>query len=380
MIVGAGPAGLAGGVQLQRLGVPAVIFERAPRVAESWRNRYDRLRLNTCRWTSTLPDSRYPRGAGLFPTRDQMVEYLEQYAEGHGLDIRLGTQVESIDRQDGGWALRTTDGTFSTSHVIVATGHQHTPQIPAWPGREQFQGRLLHAAEYRNAGEFQGLDVLVVGPGCSGMEIAYDLAEGGAGRVWVSVRTQPNIMLRQSGGLPGDVPARASLRLPPRLADRISGFVSRMTVGDLRQWGLSPPDEGIFTRMHRDAKVPAIVDKEVIEAIKSGRVEIVGALASLDPSGVSLSDGCRIEPGAIVAATGYGTGLEAVVGHLGVLDERGYPLVQGGPAAAPGLRFIGYWSVPGQIGEMGREARRAAKGIKRELDASATVRPTTPAS
>jgi cation diffusion facilitator CzcD-associated flavoprotein CzcO len=347
-----------------------VVLERAESVASSWRGRYDRLRLNTCRWTSTLPDSRYPRGTGLFPTRDQMVEYLEQYADGHGLDIRYGTRVESIDREDGGWSVQTTKDAYSASHVIVATGHQHTPQIPAWPGRDEYQGRLMHTAEYRNADEFQGIDVLVVGPGSSGMEIAHDLAEGGAGRVWVSVRTQPNIILRQSGGLPGDIPARASLRLPPRVADRITSVVCRLTIGDLSSWGLRPPDEGIFSRMHRDAKVPAIVDKEVIGAIKSGRLEIVGAVQSLDAQSVGLADGSRLEPGAIIAATGYGSGLEPVVGHLGVLDERGYPLVHGGPAAAPGLRFLGYWPIPGQIGEMGREARRAAREIKRELDAS----------
>jgi cation diffusion facilitator CzcD-associated flavoprotein CzcO len=357
------------------LEVPAVILERADRVADSWRNRYDRLRLNTCRWTSTLPDSRYPRGAGLFPSRDDMVGYLEEYANRNELDIRPGVRVESIDRVDGGWSVRTTGDTYTTPQVLVAMGHQHTPQIPDWPGRGEYRGRLLHTANYRNADEFQGASVLVVGPGCSGMEIAYDLAEGGARRVWLSVRTPPNIMLRQSGGLPGDLPARASLRLPPRLADSISGLVSRLTVGDLRQWGLTRPDEGIFSRMHRDAKVPAIVDKEVIDAIKSRRVEIVSALASLDASGVVLTDGTRLDAEAIIAATGYGSGLEPIVGHLGVLDERGYPSVQGGPAAAPGLRFIGYWPVPGQIGEMGREARRAAKEIKRELDASAPARP-----
>jgi hypothetical protein len=99
-------------------------------------------------------------------------------------------------------------------------------------------------------------------------------------------------------------------------------------------------------------------------------LEIVGALTSLDASGVLLADGSRVNPGAIIAATGYGSGLETVVGQLGVLDERGYPKVHGGAAAAPGLRFIGYQPRPGQIGAMGREAARAAKEIKRELDAA----------
>ena len=101
----------------------------------------------------------------------------------------------------------------------MATGRDHTPHMPSWPGHDRYTGRLLHAAAYRNARPFRGARVAVAGAGCSGLEIAYDLAEGGAERVRVCIRTQPNIMLRQSGGLPGDLPATALLRLPPRIAD-----------------------------------------------------------------------------------------------------------------------------------------------------------------
>jgi cation diffusion facilitator CzcD-associated flavoprotein CzcO len=80
--------------------------------------------------------------------------------------------------------------------VIVATGYDNAPFLPAWPGRERFHGQVMHSREYKNAAPFQGREVLVVGPGCSGMEIAYDLAEGGAKRVWLSARTPPNILLR----------------------------------------------------------------------------------------------------------------------------------------------------------------------------------------
>jgi cation diffusion facilitator CzcD-associated flavoprotein CzcO len=372
VIVGAGAAGLAAGAELRRLGVQSVVMERADALGASWRARYDRLRLNTPRWTSSLPGSRYPRGTPLFPSRDEMVGYLEDYAQRNQLDVRLGTQVQRVERDDGGWSLRTTARGHQARQVVIATGYEHTPRIPQWPGIETYRGRLQHAAEYRNPDEFRGVDALVVGPGCSGMEIAYDLAEGGAGRVWIAVRTQPNIMLRQSGGLPGDLPAIAMLRLPPRIADRVVGFIRRLTVGDLGRWGLVPPEEGIFSRHHREGKAPAIVDKEVIDSIKNGRIEIVGAVGSLDEAGALLADGRRLEAGAIIAATGYGSGLEDMVGHLGVLDDRGVPRVHGGRAATPGLRFIGYRPRPGQIGELGREAGRAASAIKSEL-APATV-------
>ena len=368
LIVGAGPAGLAAAAELGRRGISAVVLERGDCVAASWRRRYDRLRLNTSRWTSNLPHARYPKAAGLFPCRDDVVAYLEDYAARNSIEIRSGTLVERVDRDDHHWRLRTSAGEMTAAHLIIATGHQHTPLIPAWPGREQFSGRLLHSAEYRHPREFHGTDVLVVGPGCSGMEIAYDLAEGGASRVRVAIRTQPNIILRQAGPLPGDVPATLMYRLPSQIGDRQTRLIRRLTIGDLSARGLVPPKEGIMSRVHREGKAPAILDKPVIEAIKQRRIEIIAAVSSFDATGVVLADRTRLEPRVVIAATGYTTGLEPLVGHLGVLDERDVPLIHGGPAAAPGLRFIGYEPRPAQIGYVGAEGTRAAKQIKKELE------------
>ena len=298
------------------------------------------------------------------------MRYLEDYAARNGIEIRCRTVVERVDRDDRHWTLTTSTGRMTATHVIIATGHQHTPVIPAWPGREQFSGRLLHSSEYRHPREFPGADVLVVGPGCSGMEIAYDLAEGGASRVRVAIRTQPNIILRQAGPLPGDVPATLMYRLPSQIGDRQTRLIRRLTIGDLSAQGLVPPQEGIMSRSHREGKAPAILDKPVIDAIKQRRIEIVAAVDSFDATGVVLADRTRLEPDAVIAATGYSTGLEALVGHLGILDERGVPLIHGGPAASPGLRLIGYQPRPAQIGYLGAEATRAARQIKTELKSS----------
>jgi cation diffusion facilitator CzcD-associated flavoprotein CzcO len=303
----------------------------------------------------------------VFPARDDIVAYLEDYAARKGLDVRFGTGVERVDRDGDHWSLTTSAGHMSAAQLIIATGHQHTPFIPAWPGREHFRGRLIHSAEYRNSDDCIGLDVLVVGPGCSGMEIAYDIAEGGARSIRVAIRTQPNIILRQAGPVPGDVPASLMYRLPARIGDRQTRLIRRLTIGDLSAHGLVPPSEGILSRSKREGKAPAILDKPVIDAIRQRRIEIVAAVESFDDRGVLLSDRTRLEPDVVVAATGYRTGLEPLVGHLGVLDERGVPLVHGGPPAAPGLRFIGYEPRPSQIRCMGAEATRAAKQIKREL-------------
>jgi cation diffusion facilitator CzcD-associated flavoprotein CzcO len=341
-------------------------------VGSSWRGSYDRLRLNSSRPFSKLPGARYAQGTGMFPSRDDVVRYLEEYAARNRVDVRFGTRLERIDRDGGGWVLRTSTGDLRADHVIVASGYRHTPFVPAWPGRDRYQGRLLHAADYRNPVPFRDRDVLVVGPGSSGMEIAYDLASSGAGHVRLSVRTPPNMILRSPAG---PLFAHALSKAPPRWADRLMRFVRKREIGDLTEYGLPVPEEGVFSRLRRLGLAPAVVDEELVEAIRDRRIEIVSGVESLDESGATLADGNRIAPDAVIAATGYRCGLEQIVGHLGVLNERGVPRVLEGRSAAPGLRFVGYVPRPVQLGLLGREARRAAKAIARELSDS-TPAPT----
>jgi putative flavoprotein involved in K+ transport len=360
-VVGAGPAGLAAAAELRRRRLSVVVLEQADAIGASWRGRYDRLRLNSSRPFSKLPRARYARGVGVFPSRDEMVGYLEDYAARNQLDVRLGTRVERIDADGGSWVVRTSAGDLRADQVIVAGGYAHTPFVPEWPGRDSFEGVLIHAAQYRNTEPFRGADVLVVGPGCSGAEIAHELAVDGAARVRLAVRTPPNIILRSPIG---PLLARAMLRLPQRWADAVQRFVRRREIGDLTEYGLPVPEEGVFSRLKRLGVAPMIVDEDVIESIKECRIEIVAGVESLDETDVKLADGTRIEPHAVIAATGYRCGLEIVVGHLEVLDERGVPRVVDGEAA-PGLRFVGYDPRPAQIGYMAGEAKRAAKAIAR---------------
>jgi cation diffusion facilitator CzcD-associated flavoprotein CzcO len=368
VVVGAGPAGLASAAELGRRGIPVTVLERADAVASSWRGRYDRLRLNSSRPFSKLPGGRYKRGTPIFPSRDEVVSYLEGYARRNRIDVRLGTRLERIERDGDRWLLRTSTGDLLADHVIMAAGYDHTGFIPDWPGRERFDKRLIHSGEYRNAQPFEGADVLVVGPGCSGMEIAYDLVENGAERVRLAVRTPPNILIRSPAG---PVFANALRRLPPQRADAFMKFVREKEVGDLTEYGLPVPEEGIFSRLRRLSVAPAIVDKDVIQAIRERRIEIVAGVESLDDTGLTLADRTRIEPDAVIAATGYRCGLEPLVGHLDVLNERGVPHAAEGEEAAPGLHFVGYKPLPAHISHMGSDAKRAAKQIARSMRSSA---------
>jgi cation diffusion facilitator CzcD-associated flavoprotein CzcO len=368
VVVGAGPSGVAAALAVKDAGIRPLVLDRAEEVGSSWRGRYDRLRLNTARPLSHLPDRRFPKGTPMFLTRDMMVEHVERHAHEGGIDLQLGTSVHRIDRDGADWVVHTSDREFRTPQVIVATGYENLPFIPDWPGRETFDGRLLHAHEYKNPQPFAGSKVLVVGPGCSGMEIAYDLADGGASKVWLSARTPPNILLRTGpGGLPGDFMAVALMHFPSRIGDAIARFGRKRDIGDLTEFGLPVPEEGVFTRLRRLHVAPAIVDREVIEAIKARKIEIVRGVESVDSSTVWLGDGASVAPDVVICATGYRRGLESLVGHLGVLDDKGVPRARGEEAPAPGLRFIGYVPRPGGLGYMSGEAKRAAKVISHEL-------------
>jgi glycine/D-amino acid oxidase-like deaminating enzyme len=368
VVVGAGPSGISAALALKDQGIRPLVMDRAEQVGTSWRGRYDRLRLNTCRPFSHLADRPFPKGTPMFPTRDQVVEHIDRHAHEDGIDLQLGTRVDTIGANDDGWVVDTSIGAMHARQVVVATGYEHSPLIPEWSGRESFGGDLRHASEYRNAEPYRGKRVLVVGPGCSGMEIAYDLAEGGAAKVWLSARTPPNILTREGpGGVPGDMLGVALLRFPAGFADRVARLGRRLSVGDLTEHGLPVPDEGVFSRMYRLGVAPAIVDVEVIEAIKGRRIEIVRGVESLDATGVELADGARVEPDAVICATGYRRGLGPLVGHLGVLDEREMPRTVGPEPAAPGLRFIGFVPRPGQLGFAAKQAKQAAKRIAQEL-------------
>jgi hypothetical protein len=368
VVVGAGMAGLSAALELERAGVRPLVLDQAEHVAASWRGRYDRLRLNTPAAHSHLPGRRFPKGTPTFPTRDQLIEHLVRSSRSDGIDLELGTRVERITRRDQRWLVQTSSGEIPARQVLVATGYERTPSIPAWNGRDAFAGRLLHSADYKNPTPFRDQGVLVVGTGSSGMEIAYDLAVGGAAKVWLSARTPPNIFMREGpGGLPGDYIAVLFVHLPVRVADGLARFARRKTLGDLTDYGLPIPDEGVFARFHRLGVTPAVIDPEVIDAIKAGRIEIVPGTESLDRTAARLTGGGRVEPNSIICATGYTRGLEPLVGHLDVLDERGIPRALGKNAAADGLRFIGYTPHPGQLAYIGKQAKRAAKAIAGEL-------------
>jgi len=370
VVIGAGPGGLAAAAALGRRGVSAMVIDKADAVGSAWRGHYERLHLHTIRWNSHLPGLKIPRSYGQWVARADVVRYLESYAAHHRLDVALGVPVERVERDGAGWIVRSPKGDRVARFVVVATGYNHTPDLPAWPGLDTFGGEVLHSAAYRNARSYAGRDVLVVGTGNTGAEIAVDLVEGGAARVRLAVRTVPTFVRREVGPmLDNSGVGRVLRRLPVKLVDRIIATSSRLTTPNLSAHGLPRPGPGVYTRLLADGAVP-VIDVGLIELLRSGRVEVVAAVSGFDGDKVRLSDGISIAPDAVIAATGFSQGLDDLVGHLGLLDERGRPAVRGARThpQAPNLYFTGYTNpISGMFHELNVDARRIARAIANGL-------------
>src|SRR5206468_9879705 len=130
-----------------------------------------------------------------------------------------------VDRLADRWELRSPQGDLDARYVVVATGHNHTPAFPAWPGADAFTGELIHASRYRNAAAYVGKSVLVVGSGNTGAEIAVDLVESGAREVTIAIRTPPHIVLREKYGVPSLALGILFRRLLPRVFDPIAAAI-----------------------------------------------------------------------------------------------------------------------------------------------------------
>ena len=364
VVIGAGPGGLSAAAMLQQAGFETVVVDGADAIANSWRGHYDRLHLHTVRWLSHLPGFRIPKRYGKWVARDDVVRYLEAYATAHALEVCLNTRVRRLERAADGWVLRVEDGDdIEAKYVVVATGHNHTPALPDWPGADSFAGELVHASRYRNSSPYTGKRVVVVGSGNTGAEIAVDLVEGGAADVAIAVRTPPHIVLRENHGIPSLALGVLFRHLPPRIFDPIAAAMRRLDIGDLSAYGLPTPKDGLYERIRRDDAIP-LVDVGFIDQLKAGAITVVPAVVGFDGDQVVLADGSCRRADAVIAATGYRRGLEPLVGHLGVLGPDGRPTVRAAAThpAAPGLWFTGYTNpISGMFRELGIDAKRVAR-------------------
>lgn len=363
VIIGAGPAGLAMGGALRTRGIPFEIVEKSQQVGTSWRNHYARLHLHTVKQHSALPWMPFPEHYPTYPAREQVVEYLEEYARRFDLRPHFGHEVTWAARNDRGlWQVETDqDQTFTGEQLVVATGYNCEPKIPDWPGRDDFEGEFLHARDYDDGRDYRGQRVLVVGFGNSGGEIAIDLFEFGA-QVTMAVRSPVHVVPRDALGIPAQLNSIALSRLPIGIADRIGTRLSRMLTGDLSRWGLRRPEIGPVRQVVEHGKIP-LIDIGTIDLIKQGAIDVVpSGIETFNENRVRFDNGAEREFDVVLAATGYRPRLDRFLDKAEQLtDDRGYPVRHG--ASSPGSEpfFVGYRNpLTGALKDIADEARAIA--------------------
>jgi putative flavoprotein involved in K+ transport len=368
VIVGGGASGLSAAAALARRGIDAIVLERDVHVGGTWARRYDRLHLHTVRRFSGLAHYPIPEHYPAYLSRDDVVAYLNEYVRHFGLRVVTGKAIHKIRPRDGasaGWTAVTADGeSWHGSVAVITTGQYREPVIPQWAGRDVYRGRLVHSSNYLNAAPYVHKRVLVVGAGNSGAEIATDLVDSGAAYVAISVRTSPPIVPRDPFGMPVQRTSILLSALPPAIANRLGQVTARIVLGDLTRYGMPKADFAPYTTR----RIP-LIDVGFVDSLKQGRVTVRPALDRLTETGAIFADRSREPFDAIIAATGFTTGLESLIDVRGVLDEAGEPRGRSGdPTSQPGLYFVGFThSLRGHLFEANLASHRLARNVARYL-------------
>lgn len=366
LVVGAGPAGLAVAACLKRAGIPCLILEQGDRVGATWHRHYDRLHLHTDKGHSALPMVPFLKDDPRYPSRVQVISYLEAYARQFQLEPRFGQQVLAARYDYPLWTVLTQDTRYQAVNLVIATGYNREPYLPNWSGQTSFRGTLIHSSQYRNGEPFAGQKVLVVGFGNSGGEIAIDLWEHGA-QPSLAVRSPVNVIPRELFGIPILAIGIVQSKLPPRLADALNAPILRAVVGDLTRYGLRKLPYGPATQIRHDARIP-LIDVGTIKLIKQGQITVCPGIEKFTEEGVTFTDGKQGKFDAVILATGYRPRVNAFLEEASAAyDEQGTPLSSGREAPIPGLYFCGYYVSPtGMLREIALEAQRISIAIARK--------------
>jgi len=318
VVVGAGQAGLSAGFHLRQAGRSFVILDANDRIGDSWRTRYDSLQLFTPSWAVKLPGWRFPKKSAPYPSREQMADYLDAYARRFDLPVRTGVDVQRISRVGDRYVLSLADGRIEADHVIVASGADRNPRIPAFSRELDPAIVQMHSSDYRNPSQLREGGVLVVGAGNSGADISLDV-----------VGSHPTLL---SGPDRGHVPVSIDTWVAQNVAFRIIRFVG-LHVLTLR------------TRIGRKAKVKEASKGDMLVRVKpkqivAAGIERVGKAVGVTNGMPTLEDGRIVDVANVIWCTGFRHDLSWI--DLPIFGEDGELQHERGVVTSePGLYFVG---------------------------------------
>jgi len=363
-VIGAGAAGVGALQVLRDEGFSVECFESNDRVGGHWHTDYESLHLITPRDSSGFEGFPMPSEYPLFPSRDEMLDYIVGFAAEQGLGslIRFNTEVTSARPLDenglAGWEVATSDGERRIyDGVIVANGHLWDPFAPDYPGH--FAGRVLHSGRYRNPGDIDGDRVLVVGAGNSGCDLAVDAAQAGR-ETHISVRSGLVFQPKTLFGRPrSELPLLA--RLPVPLQERLTRALIDVAVGRPERYGLPAP---ATRNLHKNRPV---VNAQLMHFIHHGRVRVAPGIERFDGHEVHFTDGTSRTFDTILYATGFQV-------TLPFLDRALFEWAEGAPLRVAGmtlpvglerLYFVGLAAPRGpQLPVYSAQARLIAKFLR----------------
>jgi indole-3-pyruvate monooxygenase len=361
-VIGAGPAGLAVGACLRKAGLNSIILEKNHQVGSSWHRHYERLHLHTIKQLSALPYVPFPKHYPRYVPRRLMIEYLDLYAARFELRPRFGESVHSVRRNDEDWLVETVSSSVKAAHVVIASGLNDEPVIPALPGLEKFKGKVIHSADYINFKSFAGQTVLVIGMGNTGAEIALDLCEGGA-RPTLSLRGNVHITPRDLFGVPIQVVATVATKMLPISAnDALFPFILDWALGDLSKHGITRPKQGILRQVVDLGKIP-VLDVGTVRQIFADAIKIAPGISMIDEDEVVFADGKRNRFDAMILATGYRPNYRSFLLEADDVNARNDDM-RGKKTQT--IHFVGFHSpVTGLLREISKEAIRTVGAIVR---------------
>jgi putative flavoprotein involved in K+ transport len=357
VVIGAGQAGLSVGYCLAAQKVPFVILESNERVGDSWRQRWNSLRLFTPAKYSGIVGMRFPAPAWTFPTKDEMADFLEAYATRFTLPIRTSTKVDRLWRDGTRYVVDTSTTRFYAEHVVVAMSSYQTPRVPDYAKELDPRIVQLHSTEYTHPRQLEPGDVLIVGAANSGADIALDIAS--THRTWLS------------GRHPGHVP----FRIETMMARLILPFLFRVVFHRILT---TKTPMGRKMRREMFKKGHSLIRVKPVDLTRAG-VERTARVAGVKDGRPVLEDGRVMDVANVIWCTGYGNGLSFI--DLPITGADGQPIQDRGIVPGePGLYFVGqqflYAASSTMIQGVERDARFVADTIGARVAAAAHTMPS----
>jgi putative flavoprotein involved in K+ transport len=361
VVIGAGQSGLSVGYYLKRFGVPFVILESHPRVGDSWRRRWDSLRLFTPAKYDGLIGMPFPAPPHSYPTKDEMGDYLASYAERFELPVRTGVRVDRVSKAGDRYIVSAGAQQIDAANIVIAMASYQVPRIPAYAVELSADILQLHSSEYHNPDQLRPGGLLVVGAGNSGAEIAVEAARH-AHPTWLSGR--------DTGHLPFSIDGRVARMIVPVIFRVV--FHRLLTVD-------TPMGRKARPEMMKHSG-PLIRQKP--HNLAAAGVQRVARMAGVRDGKPMLDDGTVLPVENVIWCTGFHAGMAWL--DLPVMDADGEPTHERGLVTAhPGLYFVGlhflYSLSSTMIHGVARDAERIARAIvarrgRRASDGTSSVR------